>query len=210
MKQATLDELTKKLCGYSYSPKGKYTFLIDSYLTDEEFVLWQFSIEVLVDWDKRHSNFGTFLKNYSLIADYLNWSTCKTSRLAKQLIAKNLWKIDHDRIVVYGMDIIDREMINAVVKAKKIVDPFEEILNLPSKYVKNSKDLANLKDEKAKAKQLFRQEKLAKMQKAQPKDYNNHIGSEYNNPIPVPDSIFNNDEERDKFLKEVDSKLHEN
>ncbi len=145
----TLDKLNVRLKGYCKTFKGKYLLLQNKYLTDEEFVLWDFSSYVLADWDKKNrpEQLGVFLHSYEEIALMLSWSPAKVSRKGSNLIAKGLWeKHSTGGIKVRGYEVNNK--LAELTKDKKPID-LQEYLSIlqptNAKLQENTRSISPIK-----------------------------------------------------------------
>lgn len=116
--------------GYTRTFKGKYLLLQNKTLSDEEFILWDFSFSVLADWDKNHlDKYGEFFFTQDQIAEALGWHKTKVNRLSQSLSNKGLWQKQGDRkIRVVGFEI--QESFSEITKKKGVINLQEYISNI--------------------------------------------------------------------------------
>ncbi len=145
----TIEQLNLRLKGFHKHFKGRFLFLQNKILTQEEYVLWDFSFSVLADWDKKNrpDNYGIFSHTFEEIGLLLACSASKISRNSKRLFESGLWSYTKDnRIRVNGFEIRD-ELIKDRLKE---VTNKKGIINLQEYIAELKVDSANLQQEIAK------------------------------------------------------------
>lgn len=78
--------------GVIASYRDKFILLRENFLTDEQFILYEYCIHQ-ADFDENHiGKFGTFKNSYKELGDELGWSEDKIGRNIKILLKKGLLK----------------------------------------------------------------------------------------------------------------------
>lgn len=116
----TIEQLNIRLKGYHRAFRGRFLLLQRKDLRDEEFILWECSYSVLVDWDKKHNTYGTFSHTWVEIGMLLGWSDSKVSRASQELFKKGFWKRENTRIRVCGYNLFEK--LAELTKEKGIID----------------------------------------------------------------------------------------
>ncbi len=144
MKNSILNkhELNNRLKGYEKIFRGRFLLLQNKVLSDEEYILWELSLSVLADWDKKHGEkYGTFSHTQKEIATLISWSETKVSRTSKALFKNNFWiKENSAKIRVNGFEI--KEYLTPITKKYGVV-------NLEDYLLKKDTDFAFLTEEKS-------------------------------------------------------------
>lgn len=115
--------LERRLRGYHRTFRGKFLLLISKSLSQQEYILWDFSFSILADWDyeKHPEIFGTFDYSLATIEKMLGWGKSKASRLSKKLFKLGLWEMtESGRIHVMGLEILQN--LTAITKEEGVVD----------------------------------------------------------------------------------------
>ena len=100
-----MNSLLKKLKGYQKAPRARFLLLKRGQLTQEEFLLYELSIDV-TDWDRKHETYGTFKATNQEFAEILGWkSDTSVLRHKKSLIKKGLFIVTEDnRLIAKGFE----------------------------------------------------------------------------------------------------------
>lgn len=137
IEQGQIQKLNKRLKGYHKHFKGRFMLLKS--LSSEEFVLWDLSATILVDWDKNHKDtYGTFDYTKAEIGHFLNCDASSISRRSKKLFDLGLWKkLNDKRIEICGYSIFE----NLAVLSKE-----QGMLNLQSYIAYQQTSDANMQN----------------------------------------------------------------
>lgn len=85
-----VNKFSKKLKGYAYFYRERYSLLLKKILTDEEFILYTFISDVLVDWDHRHSaTYGMFELDFEIQTELMGISLSKLRKNTRALLSKH-------------------------------------------------------------------------------------------------------------------------
>lgn len=160
----TLEQLNLRLKGYHKHFKGRFLLLQNKVLTQEEYLLWDFSFSVLADWDKEHrpDSYGTFNHTFKEIGRLLACSTSKVSRNSKKLFKTELWSYTDDertRIRVKGFDIREK-----LTNTKEIINLQEYIAKLKVDFAEPQREVAEMQETAPKGNQVSQLQTIAKLQ----------------------------------------------
>ena len=115
--------------GYHRHFRGRFLLIKNGVLTDSEFVLWDYSFSNLADWDKEHEAYGCFEFSLTEIAESLNWSKSKVSRIANKLRGLGFWQtLENGTTQVAGYEI--HSNYGELAKKFKIIDLQRYLSNL--------------------------------------------------------------------------------
>ena len=172
MKNSILNkqELNNRLKGYEKIFRGRFLLLQNKVLRDEEYILWELSLSVLADWDKKHGEkYGTFSHTQKEIAILISWSETKVSRTSKALFKHNFWiKENSAKIRVNGFEI--KEYLTPITKKYGVVNLEDYLLKKKTDFAYLTEEKSEITKEVSKENGDSRIQPLAEMQDDLPKD----------------------------------------